>query len=606
MFNKGSLTVETSEQVVAIYHYDQIKDGARCRYIPKTRACDGKKGELKGIQREIKNVINFVNDIKNISGTLLGQATDLTNQIESLIDDASTFISNLIKTLLGKVRGYVVNKFNAGLKDLINLVPPNLIPKTNLAAEKGADAIQCGFNKIISSLFDLVKGLLEDIIEKYVNAPMCAVEQFVIDVLDNVLGDITDTVKSALDAVTGIIGKVTSFLDQGFGILEGILSFISCEEKADCSMVEQWSFWYGAKCFGDEVSENFDAILKDLGKNAGDIPGCNTDQLPCGPPSLVVDGFGDGAGALGNPIVSQSGSILGVDLISAGQGYLNPNVQIVDTCGNGNGVVAVAKVKNPKNKNRKDKKDEGILEDIIIIEPGVGFLPVPDSSTGANQDVYSNPTDTIYEKPNKDKKVYKCGELMPVRVGDKLYLPAGTTTAVYDDNGNVLQTLNGLGQLTAVTITANGNVTVPCESLPVGNVGEGITSAFPGVNQGYPTTSNRTYPVALGISTIFVTNPGIGYTSGDSITITPDNGALIIPIINDGQLVGGNVVQPGIGFTEIPRIVVNSNTGFNANAVPVFKVIRLDETPDEIPLGTPLIEVVDCVGRTVNRVAHPT
>jgi hypothetical protein len=193
---RGSLTVETPEQVVAIYHYDQIKDGTKCKYVPKTRACDGKKGELKGIQREIKNVINFINDIKNISGTLLGQATDLTNQIGSLINDATTFVSNLIKTLLDKMRGIVVNKFNNGLKDLINLVPPNLIPKTNLEAEKGADAIHCGFNKIISKLFDLVKGLLEDIIEKYINVPMCAVEKFVIDVLDNILGEISSTIIS--------------------------------------------------------------------------------------------------------------------------------------------------------------------------------------------------------------------------------------------------------------------------------------------------------------------------------------------------------------------------------------------------------------------------
>ena len=30
------------------------------------------------------------------------------------------------------------------------------------------------------------------------------------------------------------------------------------------------------------------------------------------------------------------------------------NIQIVDTCGNGNGVVAIAKVKNPKKKNKPE------------------------------------------------------------------------------------------------------------------------------------------------------------------------------------------------------------------------------------------------------------
>jgi hypothetical protein len=59
------------------------------------------------------------------------------------------------------------------------------------------------------------------------------------------------------------------------------------------------------------------------------------------------------------------------------------------------------------------------------------------------------------------------------------------------------------------------------------------------------------------------------------------------------------VIQPGIGFTEFPRIVVNSTTGFNAQMVPVFKVIKVNKTPDEVPLGTPLIEVIDCVGRVL-------
>lgn len=600
--------LETAQQVAAIYHYDQLKDGARCHYIPKTRFCDGPNGEMKGIQRHLKNVINFVTKIKSQSDTFLGKASDLPNAINSLMNDAIIFITTLIKTLIDKARGFVVNKFNNGLKDLINLVPPNLVPTVNAAKEKGADAIQCGFNGIIAKLFDLVKGLLEDVIDKYVNAPMCAVENFIGGVLGSVLGDITSTVQGALDQVTGLIGKATQFVDDIFSALDGIfgfLKFLTCEEQADCSMLDDWSFWYGAKCTTDDIPENSKTKIKEVAEskinqtNGGGstTPSCNTNQLPCGPPNLVVDGIGNGSGAAGNPIISGSGSILGVDLVSGGQGYLNPNVKIIDTCGNGNGVVAVPRLSIPD-----PPKDKGSsLEDIIIIEPGVGFLPAPNGSTGANQETYSKPDESIYEDNEGNKEVVKCKRTIPVFVGNKLYLPQATTAEVYDTEGNVLQTLNGLGQVTPITITANGTVTIPCEVQTTPTVGSG-NSIRP---TPYPNSSNGTYPVALGITSVFITNPGIGYTSGDTITVTPDNGAILEPIITGdqeagaGQLTGVNVVQSGIGFTEFPRIVVNSTTGFNANMVPVFKIIRVNETPDEVPLGTPLIEVIDCVGRVV-------
>ncbi len=599
--------LETAEQIAAIYHYDQLKDGTRCVSVPKTRACDGANGEMKAIQRQIKNVINFVNDIKSKADSFLGQASDLTNAISSILNDATTFITTLMKTLMDKARGFVVNAFNKGVSKLISLVPPNLVPSVNAANEKGTDAIQCGFNAIIDKLFDIVKDLLDSMIEKYINAPMCAVENFIGSILGTILADVTGVVQGALDVVNGLIGQATKFVDDVFSVVDtvfGFLKFLTCAEDADCSMIEDWSLWYGAKCVTDEVpqdtksnikiiAENFSKTLSGITSSIGiatDTPPCGTGQLPCGPPSFVVDGIGMGSGALGNPIISGSGSILGIDLISGGDGYLFPNVQIVDNCGNGNGVVAIAELDetNDREENRRSKRRRKgrKIKRVVIIEPGVGFLPAPDGSTGANQSTYSGPDDTIYEDNNGNKRVYKCGKTISVFIGNKLYMPQATTAEVYDKDGNVVQTLNGLGQLTAIPITANGRVTLPCKPKTT------VTNPF-------PNSSNGTYPVALGIGTVYITNPGIGYTSGDSITVTPDNGSSLEPVFSDGQLTGVNVIKPGIGFTEFPTIVVNSNTGFNANMVPVFDIIRVNENPDEVPFGTSLIEVIDCVGRVL-------
>lgn len=580
--------LENPQQCVAVYHYDQLKDGARCHHVPKTRTCDGPNGEMKGIQRQLKNVINFVNDIKSKADTFLGQASDLSNAISSYISDAAVFITNLLKTLIDKIRGYVVNKFNNGIKDALNLVPPNIAPTVNAANEKGTDAIQCGFNAIIRGLLEVVQKLLEDVIDKYINAPMCAVENFIGAILGTILGDISSTIQGALDLVNDLIGNITKFLGDAFSVIDtifGVLKFLTCEEEVDCSMVEDWSLWYGAKCVTDEIPEDSKEKIKQAAEAQIDqrepklnAPPCNTSQLPCGPPNFIVDplGTGIGSGAMGNPIISGTGSLLAIDLLSGGINYQNPHAKIVDTCGNGNGVVLLPRLENTS------------IKDVVILEPGVGFLPAPNGSTGANQSTYSKPDESIYEDVEGNKQVVKCKRTIPVFVGDKLYLPQATKAEVYDEFGNVLQTLNGLGQITPISIASTGRVTIPCEvSNPVRT-------------PNYPTSNNGTYPVAIGISNIFITNPGVGYTTGDTITVTPDNGAILEPIIDNGQLTGVNVVQSGIGFTEFPKIVLNSTTGFNAGMVPVFKIIRVNETPDEVPFGTPLIEVVDCVGRTLN------
>ena len=59
-----------------------------------------------------------------------------------------------------------------------------------------------------------------------------------------------------------------------------------------------------------------------------------------------------------------------------------------------------------------------------------------------------------------------------------------------------------------------------------------------------------------------------------------------------------NILDPGLGFTDIPEIGIISNTGYNARFRPVFKVIRLsDEDFETLPPGTEIISVVDCVGK---------
>ena len=102
------------------------------------------------------------------------------------------------------------------------------------------------------------------------------------------------------------------------------------------------------------------------------------------------------------------------------------------------------------------------------------------------------------------------------------------------------------------------------------------------------------YPATLQLSDIQVTNGGINYNCGvDKIKIVPDNGTVVSYTCDAfGVITGVNVDQPGIGFVEYPTIYMETETGINFSAVPVFTVVR-----DPIGIATDkLIQVTDLVG----------
>jgi hypothetical protein len=54
----------------------------------------------------------------------------------------------------------------------------------------------------------LLKALLLDIIDKYVNAPLCAIESFVGNFLSNILGDLVSGITNAIGGILGPIGDI--------------------------------------------------------------------------------------------------------------------------------------------------------------------------------------------------------------------------------------------------------------------------------------------------------------------------------------------------------------------------------------------------------------
>jgi hypothetical protein len=555
---------------------DRYVDGRRFFYLPKTKACEGPSGPLKGIQKSIGDAITITNLIK--SG-VLGSASDLSGLLNNELTSIQNRITGLTKTLIDSMRTSVMNKINKEFSEKLDQFNPQERIKYSKAFESANDIIFCLFQKILNRLPNIIRDLFDSVIDKYVNAPLCAAENFLAEILSNVFGELSDGISGVL-AFSGI-GDVTNQIYSGLSIFVGVLEFLTCEDDINCEMNEQWSIFSGPKKalenIGSDIDKRIAGITSSIINDENNLS-CSTSQVPCGPPTVrFLSNSGSGASA--NPIVSFTGSIIGFDIISGGSDYTSsPTVEIVDKCGNGSGAIGIAIM-------RKD--DSSVVDNVVMVDSGAGYLQYPDGSTGGDGFVFSNPNDTIIFNETSGYSVYGPGTVVDVLENDLIYFKTFANAEVYDPSGNVLQDIIGRGQTVPVTIGHNGTLTTP--------VPNDIT-----LDRGNFPSSDNSYPVVLTIDDIAITNSGSNYKNGDEVVLTPSNGAEIsISFDVNGSIKNVIVNNGGIGFTEIPKITIKTKTGFNANLIPVFKVLRVGdvkENQDVIPPNTPIMNVIDCVG----------
>lgn len=135
----------------------------------------------------------------------------------------------------------------------------------------------------------------------------------------------------------------------------------------------------------------------------------------------------------------------------------------------------------------------------------------------------------------------------------------------------------------------------PCKRIIKGKgIVDRVIIEDPGNGYLSPSPNDNGYPVTLQISDIIITDPGINYDFGvDTIRIIPDRGCQLSYTCDSfGRIASVKVNGGGLGFTQYPQIVIDSETGVNFSATPVMTVIR-----DPLLLEPKnIIQVTDLVG----------
>jgi hypothetical protein len=551
---------------------EQYENKSKPKHIPTISRCE--PAPLVGIQREVKNMLSEVKRIQKTANDWETKVSTKIDNIEKEIakvkDNATKAIAGDVKRITGEIQKNALKKVNDTLKDSYDKVFPSQLGELKTKVEGVNDELSCLFRNIMKNLTGMVGGFLNQIMDRFITTPLCAVENFI----GSLLGKITGLIDSAIDSVMGPIkgllagmGVASSAVDDVMGFATDALSLLSCDEDPRCSEVKEWN-----PINGPEISATLDLFsivnkakqaaglvqnavegvanigdtLSGIAKNAdfsdAFVDTCNVGPVFCGPPTVEFVG-GGGSGATGNAIVSALTTVLGVDIITPGGDYIGPpRVKFIDACNKGKGATGRAVV------------EDGKVVRVIIDDTGIDYLPAPDGSQGGDGNVWAEADETtVLRADGTYDTPYKPGTVIEVCPGDEVTSPGG--------------------QVDVISGTECINVTArPPVEKPQGG-------SFPSLDTG-------DYPVVLEIDEINVLDTGFGYDPNDRIVV--GNGAeLKLKTDGLGSVTGVDVINGGIGFIEDPDIYIESDSGYNAKLMPVFKVNRVGEdlTPELVSAG---------------------
>jgi len=70
----------------------------------------------------------------------------------------------------------------------------------------------------------------------------------------------------------------------------------------------------------------------------------------------------------------------------------------------------------------------------------------------------------------------------------------------------------------------------------------------------------------------------------------------VLSKIQNGLVVGANVVNGGFGFSALPDITINTDTGAGAKLKPVLKFTKVDDASQLAQTTqTAIVTVIDCI-----------
>lgn len=381
---------------------------------------------IDGVQKKIDKFISETTEsIKKHASKLVANMTKgLFKKLSPVIKSGLKTLYKIVYNTVLAATGNEVIAHKAGVLAQNALVVP-------ITAIK--NALPCIVNKVIDTLGSGIANIVSGIANNVKNMVSCIVNQAIGGIANMIIGGITKFLGPLMGAIDKILFgfNFISFLRSNFEGLLGIIGALSCAEKeSEDNGAEQYEIGKGPVetaaagiqsilevantannavqtlvDAGQEVSQLTQSLgVWDFNNPSVSVPGFKSALGSCytGPPLNCITGvkiFGGGgvggaAKAIFGSIIGEEGtktaSIIGIDLTNPGSGYIkNPMVEITDNCNQGYGAIAKASI-NPTTGEIDDIyiisegekypvdpsiDDNYIIDEVVPIEPGVGYKP---------------------------------------------------------------------------------------------------------------------------------------------------------------------------------------------------------------------------------------
>ena len=353
------------------------------------------KSELGKISGALRNLFKQLKLIRKYGQMYVNEVLSDLSNIRSLIKHASSIIASALRTIVQRLRNFIISKIRGVIQAIVDKIFTTLANTIKgTIVQKIINQILCEFTRILDGIVDFVSNFLSELVGKVINIPLCAAQQFANALINNLAASIDKALAPILDGIGDLIGGVGKVAGSVFSAIDKILAFESflCQEP-DCpknteinlnpskttpfqtardnfksfievpssSDVEDSIGGYidGFSIFGEKISDSPDSGLA-----------CDTDPYRCGPPTIEIFG-GGGLAAAGSAIVDHLGHLIGINLDNGGSGYTTPPfVAIIDACDHGQGASAYSEINN-----------EGVVVRIIIVNTGDGYDNQPTGGT---------------------------------------------------------------------------------------------------------------------------------------------------------------------------------------------------------------------------------
>lgn len=307
----------------------------------------------------LTNFFTALKGIKQYANVYITPTINAVSNITSIISQTANIIGAVLKSLMNRLRDFLIDKIRKGVEALIEMLLPAVARNIkNTVVQVVIDNLFCAFKDIVGGLVDLVLDFLNELVGKVVNAPFCAAQQFTNALINNIAALVDKAVGPLLDQINDVLGGITKIVGSVFQALDYILGFEAflCA-KPNCPEIKEFkaSAWGGPNqaeidAFNDFLAPAADASAEGIigsvddyisnieifGDKLGDSPQyqlpCDTSAFKCGAPKITFFG-GGGAGAVGEAIVDNVGRTIGVDLVFGGSNYSRPPfVSFEDSC----------------------------------------------------------------------------------------------------------------------------------------------------------------------------------------------------------------------------------------------------------------------------------